>query len=1106
MPKKICFIALGLLILGCLQATYIVNFEGAGEIKTAYAAGNVVLSGLSWNMTEALIGDLSTDWKNGTRSARLRGYGISAMTMLVDKTGGAGNVSFFYRRYGTDTQVDWKVEYSTDGGFSWTQTGPSFTAPATNDVQFFSSDINMDDYVRLRIKRATETGSSNYRLNIDDITLTDYVPPQAEIIVTGNLTPFSTMAGTPSAAQSYLLGGSSLTGNIMVSIPYGFEASADGGSSYLASLSLPPSFNGSVLVRMTGATAGVFGADIVHSSAGAADVYLPAVGTVSGDFSYATDLFISEYVEGSSNNKALEIFNGTGSTVDLSDYQLETYFNGSATAAATYILSGNLEHGDVVVIANSQASAKIIDAADLFNNGVINFNGDDAIGLRKRSTNAFVDIFGVIGNDPGSAWTGTGGYSTLDHTLVRKSTVSAGVTQNPSGTGTSAFTTLVPEWDLYPADTTDNLTWHDYEGGGGEVLAPTVQASGIVAYPANNEITLEWTPGNGAKRIVKVNTVNSFSAPVDGTNPNANPNYSGAGEQVVFNGATQIIEGLPFNGCIVSNLIPATSYWFRIYEYNGAGAYTRYLATSATGNPASATTTNSQSSGYYAGISGYGSALKSQLHSLIRTTHTTNYSYDALWTQLPYTDEDPDNTDNIIEIYTGWSVPKTYYGSGTDAWNREHTWSKSHGDFGDAPIPGTDLHHLRPCDGTVNTAKSNRDFDEGGTPYVDASPYPGYSGATGCYTSTYTWEPRDADKGDVARMIMYMAVRYEGTDTSYDLEMVDYVNSDAGTNQPYYGKLSTLLNWHLEDPPDAREMQRNNRIQERQGNRNPFIDNPFYAQAIWSPVPTYATNVSQTGFTANWSAPISATRYHLQVATDSLFANIVPGYGDLNVNLVTSYALGGLSNANTYYYRLRSYFLSGYSMYSPFLAVHLVTPVPTATLSSPASLDEYGLDGALLTLALTNTSFADATLLVSNFTLNGAPTGLSLQSVQYLGSTSARLILGFDGTDFDDNLSLSVNISPVELTTISVLTSSAVAVSAYYETLTTIDLQGGNVVLNLTPVADAVSYHVFSSAFPDTGFVETTASGYFDPGIPTRWTHDLPLTSRRFYRTAAIRD
>lgn len=247
--------------------------------------------------------------------------------------------------------------------------------------------------------------------------------------------------------------------------------------------------------------------------------------------------------------------------------------------------------------------------------------------------------------------------------------------------------------------------------------------------------------------------------------------------------------------------------------------------------------------GYYNPVVGLsGVALKAGLHSLLRDTHTTEFGYSNLENQLKITDEDPNNTNNVIEIYTGWSVPKNSYGGGTTDWNKEHTWSKSHGDFGDTAPAGTDLHHLRPCDATVNSFKNNRDFDEGANAYIDSSPPSGYSSATDCsYDDANDFEPRDEDKGDVARMIFYMAVRYEGTDTSYDLELVDYTYSDAGTNEPLYGKLSTLLAWHTQDPPDAWEALRNNRTQGLQGNRNPFIDHPEWVASLWggAAAPTY---------------------------------------------------------------------------------------------------------------------------------------------------------------------------------------------------------------------------------------------------------------------------
>jgi hypothetical protein len=155
------------------QVIYSVDFEGVTETKTAYAAGNVVLTGLSWEMANSLIGTSAQDFKNGARSARLRGHENSSMTMLADLPN-VGKISFLYRRYGTDIQVDWKVEYSLDEGLTWNQAGMSFTSPANDDVQLFSADVDVDQPVRFRILRATMSGTTDRRLNIDDITFTQF--------------------------------------------------------------------------------------------------------------------------------------------------------------------------------------------------------------------------------------------------------------------------------------------------------------------------------------------------------------------------------------------------------------------------------------------------------------------------------------------------------------------------------------------------------------------------------------------------------------------------------------------------------------------------------------------------------------------------------------------------------------------------------------------------------------------------------------------------------------------------------------------------------------------------------------------------------------------
>jgi hypothetical protein len=162
---------------------YVVDFEGDGEELYTWGPETIALSGMNWEFSAARTGDGTSDWKNGLRSGRMHGEGVSSMTMLEDLTNGLGTLSFQYRRYGTEDQVDWKAEYSTDGGTGWTQVGSDFTAPASDDVQTFSEDVNVYGNVRVRIKRATESGLLTRRLNIDDITMTFTGPLEYHVSV-----------------------------------------------------------------------------------------------------------------------------------------------------------------------------------------------------------------------------------------------------------------------------------------------------------------------------------------------------------------------------------------------------------------------------------------------------------------------------------------------------------------------------------------------------------------------------------------------------------------------------------------------------------------------------------------------------------------------------------------------------------------------------------------------------------------------------------------------------------------------------------------------------------------------------------------------------------
>jgi len=231
---------------------------------------------------------------------------------------------------------------------------------------------------------------------------------------------------------------------------------------------------------------------------------------------------------------------------------------------------------------------------------------------------------------------------------------------------------------------------------------------------------------------------------------------------------------------------------------------------------------------YYTGTEGhYGDELKLVLHNKIKGHVRYPYSSSStdVWDILKDSDKDPNNSANVILVYTGYSVNAAQEYNNGNGWNREHTWAKSHGFPNESDTAYTDIHHLKPSDISTNADRGNLDFDNGGNPHYDnGSP-------TGNYYDSDSWEPRDEVKGDVARMMLYMTVRYETT-SSYDLELVESIPTSTGT--PYFGKKSTLLSWNRIDPPSDFERNRNEVIYGYQSNRNPFIDHPEFADRIYN--------------------------------------------------------------------------------------------------------------------------------------------------------------------------------------------------------------------------------------------------------------------------------
>ncbi|AFY81265.1 DUF4347 domain-containing protein [Oscillatoria acuminata] len=214
----------------------------------------------------------------------------------------------------------------------------------------------------------------------------------------------------------------------------------------------------------------------LEARTGPIEVQIPfsaeAIGAYRGILA-PTDLFISEYVEGSSNNKALEFYNGTGSAIDLAagGYSVAMYFNGSSTAGLTINLTGTVDPGSTFVLAHNMADPAIVPNQT---NGNGWFNGNDAIVLRKNDI--ILDAIGQIGVNPGTAWSG-GGVSTLDRTLRRKSTITTGDT-NPNNPFNPSL-----EWIGFPPNTFNGLGSHN-------AAPPITLFSGNLNYIENQGFTL----------------------------------------------------------------------------------------------------------------------------------------------------------------------------------------------------------------------------------------------------------------------------------------------------------------------------------------------------------------------------------------------------------------------------------------------------------------------------------------------------------------------------------------------------------------------------------------------------------------------------------------
>lgn len=443
----------------------------------------------------------------------------------------------------------------------------------------------------------------------------------------------------------------------------------------------------------------------------------------------------------------------------------------------------------------------------------------------------------------------------------------------PSGATNLVFTTSggTGDVDLYvrsgAAPTTTTYTCRSWVTGNAETCTIAAPAAGtwhvmLKAYAAFNGVTLNGRYTAGGTDLAP--TVSSTTPANGATNVSAASNLT-----VNFSEAVTLASGWYTLSCPSGARTAVQSGSGSSYTLNpntDFGALETCTLTiiaskvsdtdgsiqTMAGNVTASFTTSAAAGGYYASVVTSSAAqLRSTLHAVI--DDHTKFPYTAsttdVWDILDRADQDPLNSGKILDVYKNASYTKA--GTGNNFYNREHTWPKSLGFPDDTATnyPYTDTHMLMASDITYNSARGNLPFvncNNSGTEYTTLV----YNGAGGAGQSNWQcsagWQTWNKLKGNMARAMFYMDIRYEGGTHGVtgaaepDLRLTDTASqitqSTGNASVAYMGLLSVLLQWHAADPVDAAEQLRNDVIQSYQGNRNPFVDNPQWVACIYQNV------------------------------------------------------------------------------------------------------------------------------------------------------------------------------------------------------------------------------------------------------------------------------
>jgi len=519
----------------------------------------------------------------------------------------------------------------------------------------------------------------------------------------------------------------------------------------------------------------------------------------------------------------------------LSGYKVYLY-NGSSPSAATVYATNSVPAGSLVSCGGQVRIATVSYAS----NGVQNGPND---GLALVDGNGqvvqFLSYEGAITGGGGPA----AGLSSQNLPVSESNSTAAGTSLQLRGSNGSVASDFT--WAGSSASSFGACNSGQTFSGGSSNAAPSVTATtpaqGASNFPAAGDLAVTFS-----EAVTLASGAFALSCSQSGT---VALSYPSSGSQFAISTNTALAAG---ESCSLSILAA------RVSDAGGAHpAQDSSIAFSV------ASGSGGGASGYYARVNTSSpSQLRCSLHETIKGHTVYPYSSSSgtsTWTILEIADEDPNNSGRILDAYRNRSYAKgtDRAGSGSGLkYNREHSWPNSLG-FGSATgdkglpyAPYTDTHMLYLTDSTWNADRGNKPYancdSNCGERITEANA--GFGGGSGSYPGNSNWvrtpdgnsgsfEVWNHRKGDMARAVMYMAIRYEGgTDAATgqsepDLELTDDRSKIVQTSSSpaYMGLLSTLIAWSQQDPPDDAERARNEVVYSFQGNRNPFIDHPEWA-------------------------------------------------------------------------------------------------------------------------------------------------------------------------------------------------------------------------------------------------------------------------------------